>query len=158
MLDRGCRDVAILHGLLPREDYRFHGYRRALAERGLPVREALVVDFEAEDWSDAVGEERTRALLARGTPFDGIFAPGVATAVGAARALHAVGRRVPDDVLVGCMGNAPWRLSPPVPLIVAEQPNVEMGARAVQCLVGILRGTVSQPSRQTLPCTVRCDW
>ena len=74
-------------------------FRHTLQSAGLEFSEARVV---RRDPSIEGGREAMEAVLAAGTPVDGVFAYNDAVAIGALQALALAGLRVPDDVaLVG---------------------------------------------------------
>ncbi len=77
---------------------RVRGYHQALHAAGLPEDPALV--RPAGLWHYDTGAAATRALIASGIPFDGLFALNDTLAIGALRALGEAGVRVPDDVAV----------------------------------------------------------
>jgi DNA-binding LacI/PurR family transcriptional regulator len=77
---------------------RVRGYRQALAAAGVADDAALV--RPAGRWHYDHGAAATRALIASGTQFDGLFALNDSLAIGALRALGEAGMRVPDDVAV----------------------------------------------------------
>jgi DNA-binding LacI/PurR family transcriptional regulator len=77
---------------------RVQGYRRALRARGVPVDQAL--EAPAAEWHRADGAAAVRALLAAGEPPDGLFCFNDLLGLGALRALHEAGLRVPEDVAV----------------------------------------------------------
>lgn len=76
---------------------RHQGYIEALEEAGLAFDPDLVVPahFDVESAEAAVD-----AMIARGVRFDGLVAASDMIALGAIRALHRAGRRVPGDVSV----------------------------------------------------------
>lgn len=77
---------------------RLQGYRQALRAAGLPVDPALEVPAAA--WHRADGAAAVRALLDRGERPDALFCFNDLLALGALRALHEAGLRVPADVAV----------------------------------------------------------
>lgn len=82
--------------LPPRRETAF---RHTLQSGGLAFTEAQVV---RRDPSIEGGRAAMEAVLAAGTPVDGVFAYNDAVAIGALQALAVAGLRVPDDVaLVG---------------------------------------------------------
>ena len=97
-----CRRILCLAG---RENWlitqrRLAGYRRAVAELGLPDDPELVV---FGDFSETAGEELTAKALASSWSFDAVVAFNDYTAIGAVRAIRDAGMRVPDDIaVVGC--------------------------------------------------------
>lgn len=76
---------------------RTEGYRRGLAEAGLPAREDFVVTGDFYRESGFVGMRR---LLARKDPPTAVFAASDEMAVGALLAARAAGLRVPADLAV----------------------------------------------------------
>jgi LacI family transcriptional regulator, repressor for deo operon, udp, cdd, tsx, nupC, and nupG len=130
----GGQDVLGLNQAVPAN--RLGGYRLALTEAGIPVREDWVVDGR---YSFAGGAEAARQLFAdpRDRP-TAIFAASDETAFGAITAMHALGIRVPDDVsVVGIDGHedgVQWGLT-----TVAQFP-AEQGRMAARQLLDELDG------------------
>lgn len=77
---------------------RLRGYRAALREAGIPYDPSLVVP--AHSYHRADGYAATTALMNLDRPPDAVFCFNDLLAVGALRALHEGGRRVPEDVAV----------------------------------------------------------
>jgi DNA-binding LacI/PurR family transcriptional regulator len=102
LLDLGRGRIAVLGAhtgeVIGSAGLRLAGYRTALAEAGVPYDEELIVD--AGPWHRSNGAEAMRKLLARGAPFDAIFALNDELALGALRVLGEHGIRVPGDVAV----------------------------------------------------------
>ncbi|MBD3757695.1 MAG: LacI family DNA-binding transcriptional regulator [Microbacterium sp.] len=103
LIERGCRRVGILGGRIGDPDdigvatLRTRGYREALEAAGLAFDPALVRDAE---YSYEGGSAQAAALLAEVDDLDGLFCATDVIAIGAMRALHEAGRRVPQDVRV----------------------------------------------------------
>ncbi len=81
-------------------DLRLEGYRRALVSKRLPHDERLVQKVSGYHRQD--GLDATLRLLTdtRDDPPDGIFCANDLLALGAMRALHDSGLRIPDDIAV----------------------------------------------------------
>ncbi|MFF5175304.1 LacI family DNA-binding transcriptional regulator [Micromonospora sp. NPDC000089] len=77
---------------------RLAGYAAALADAGLAYDETLVAPAPA--WHRADGAAAMRHLLTSGVRPDAVFCFNDTLALGALRALHEAGLRVPDDVAV----------------------------------------------------------
>ena len=75
---------------------RRDGYRRALADAGLPVDTAL--ERPCASWTPRGGAEAVRRLLNEGVAVDAVFCCTDSLAIGALSALWAAGVRVPQDV------------------------------------------------------------
>jgi DNA-binding LacI/PurR family transcriptional regulator len=146
LLERGCRRVVALgarHSAMA--DLRLQGYRESHAEAGVPVDEDLVV---ATDWFlRPDGLRATASLVGDGVRFDGIFAFNDLLAVGAVRALHEAGLRVPDDVAVAGFDDLE-EVRYTVPTITSVAPDRGwLAEQAVRLLVERLAGDVTAPPR-----------
>jgi LacI family transcriptional regulator len=98
LIASGVRRVGLIHGTA---NHYFTlamqaGYRRALADAGIPYDETLCVGGE---FHIASGYTAMEALIARGRRPDGVFSNDE-MAVGAMKALRDAGLSVPDDVAV----------------------------------------------------------
>ena len=101
VINRGHRDIAFIRGLTgsPSADSRFLGYRQALEKYGIPYREQWVVEG---GWTPKSGLEAAKTLLERNIAFTALVASNDDMAMGAANYLHAMGKRIPQDVsLIG---------------------------------------------------------
>ena len=123
---------------------RIEGYRRALADAGLPQDPDLVVNGVYEE---ASGYRAAEQLLDTGVEFTAIFAAADLMAMGARLALHRRGLAVPEAVsLVGFDDHRLAEYMIP-PLTTVRQPRSEMGAAAVEAVLSVLCGeTLSLPS------------
>jgi DNA-binding LacI/PurR family transcriptional regulator len=127
---------------------RLTGYRQALDEAGLHHDRHLVADTPAFHRADGAAA-MTRLLLGRPLP-DAVFAFNDLLALGALRACHEHGARVPDDVaIVGFDDIDDGRYS--VPSLSTVSPDKEQIAQvAVDMLVDRLGGTTSAPARHVI--------
>ncbi|MHA4816025.1 LacI family DNA-binding transcriptional regulator [Streptomyces aculeolatus] len=102
LLDLGRRRIAFLGARENRAHQPAHlrllGWRAELADRGVPVDEALVAYNEG--WERADGAAAMAGLLDSGQRPDAVFAYNDLIAVGAMRVLSERGLRVPEDVAV----------------------------------------------------------
>jgi DNA-binding LacI/PurR family transcriptional regulator len=107
LADVGCRRVAMI-GAVPGTglDPRAEGFVQGLQEAGLPMVGQLVRSV-AEN-SGTEGERATAELLEDADPPDGLFAATDWVAMGAIRALHHHGLRVPEDVAVMGFDDIPY--------------------------------------------------
>lgn len=135
LVERGRKAIAFLGTIsddAPEFVERWTGYRRALAEAGLEQNEQLQVDAAP---SEEAGRAATLRLLEQGIAFDGIFATSDLVALGAMRALHDAGMRVPEEVsIVGFDDLAAARLAEP-PLTTISQDTRRAGEILVETLV-----------------------
>ena len=152
---RGHRRIA---ALVSRPDdrsisqLRYQGYARALADCGLPLEEELVLCAGSYDIRDAYDAAR-RALNA-GADFTALFAIADNMAIGAMRALHETGRRIPEDCsVIAIDGLTVSEYIHPV-LATLCQPMEEMGRRSVEILLDLVEGRGTQ-RHETLPTALR---
>ena len=135
LIERGRRSIAFLGTVsedAPEFVERWTGYKRALAEAGLSQDDSLVVDAAP---SEEAGRAAALRLLEQGKPFDGIFATSDLVAIGAMRALHEAGKRVPDDVsIVGFDDLAAARMAEPAITTVAQDTRLA-GETLVETLI-----------------------
>lgn len=111
---------------------RGEGYLAALADAGVAADPALVVERTA--YHRTSGADAVTELLARGVDFDAVFCFNDLMALGALRALHDHGLRVPDDVVVaGFDGIEEGRFS--VPSLTTVTPDLPRLAAAAVRLV-----------------------
>ncbi len=139
LIDLGHRRIAYLGDRLGfRSDPdRYAGYRDALAGADSPFDPDLVVhgDGKAEESRLAM----TR-LLALADPPTAVFCYNDVTAIGALRAIHSHGLRVPGDVsVVGFDDLAVASFTEP-PLTTVRQPKELMGRMATEILLRLLTG------------------
>ena len=129
----GCRRIVLLRGPADNEDAaeREAGYRRALADRGLPAAPELLLEGE---FNEAVAEVSITNFVRRAIDFDAIFAADDESAWGAMTALRAAGLRVPEDVAIAGFddGLLSRHLTPA--LTTVHAPIEEAGCRAAEAL------------------------
>ncbi len=104
------------------------GYRRALQEAGIPVRDGLMVEatFRPEG-----GYEATEALLKGPGRPTAIFTNDD-MAIGAMRAIHDHGLRIPDDIALVGYDDIEYSAHTTPPLTTVAVPKQEMGRLAVR--------------------------
>ena len=115
---------------------RVAGYKKALAEFGIPINENLIV--KCDTYEDGVQE--TKKLLEKGIIPDGIFAVNDATAIGAMKAVKKAGYKIPDDVsVVGFTNGLISKMTDPT-LTTIEQQGFLMGTVAAETLLKRISG------------------
>src|SRR5690606_15947615 len=147
LIARGRRRIAFIAARVPWPvvEERHVGYLEAHDDAGLtPPEDAQL--FEAT-WAAHGGWEMTRKLLSLPTPVDAIMCGSDALAVGAKRAVHLAGLRVPDDVAVTGFNDFDFASFAEPPLTTVAVPTYEMGRIAARLLMDRLKG-VPIPSPQ----------
>ena len=131
---------------------RFDGCDAALREAGAAMDRALQVDAESSEES---GEAAARELLARGHPFDAVFAASDLIAIGAMRALVEHGLRIPEDVAVIGFDDIPAaRIATPA-LTTVNQDTTRAGELLVARLVALVEGDPADSERLPTSLVVR---
>jgi DNA-binding LacI/PurR family transcriptional regulator len=146
LLDHGYRSIGHLAGpqkiSVGRE--RLIGFRRAMADRGVPVDETLIVECGFQESGgyaamnlilDRPAEERPQAIVAVNDP----------TAFGAMKAIHERGLKIPGDIAVVGFSDDIRASSMPVPLTTIRQPAYMLGKLAAEKLLAFIDGKSSGP-------------
>lgn len=121
---------------------RYRGLCQAMAAVGIGPDPALQVDaLTAED----AGHAATRTLIARGAPFDAIFAASDLIAIGAMRALAEAGMSVPDDVAIVGFDDIPAASLTTPPLTTIMQDIKGAGQLLVDTLVAQVDDALPPP-------------
>lgn len=131
---------------------RFEGYRRAVEEAGLPLLVSAYDDLDV-----ASGYRSMRNLLEREAVPTGVIAINDQAAIGATKAIHESGRRIPEDVSLIGFDNRDFASYLEPPLTSIRKPKYEMGQEAVNILFeqiadgGPHRGAYPKAKRLLLP-------
>ncbi|MDQ0338711.1 DNA-binding LacI/PurR family transcriptional regulator [Caldalkalibacillus uzonensis] len=133
LLDIGCRKIGHICGpkYIPTAQRRLQGYLHVVEQMEW-FSDSLIVEgnFQLE-----LAKEATLHLLAEHADIDGIFAGNDLMAVGALKAIHQTGRKVPQDIaLIGFDGIFLSKAMEPE-LSTVAQPIYDMGAIATRLLL-----------------------
>ncbi|WP_440902602.1 LacI family DNA-binding transcriptional regulator [Actinosynnema sp.] len=132
---------------------RLAGYREALAQAGLPVREELVA--RVANYHRRDGAEAMAALLALPQPPDAVFCFNDLLATGALRAAAERGARVPEDVaVVGFDNTEEGAFSLPSLTTVAPD-KAAIAREAVELLRRRVAGEADEPREVRAPFALR---
>jgi DNA-binding LacI/PurR family transcriptional regulator len=141
LADKGCRKIAHLRvrpGTTNLAEDRFQGYREALKERQLEQSDRRVV--LVEDFLYESGRSAVKKLIETKVDFDGIVCQSDQQAVAAVNYLSGLGRKVPAEVKLIGVDNAPFCQFAIVPLSSVSQEFRERGREAVKLLARKLAG------------------
>jgi LacI family transcriptional regulator len=124
------------------------GYRRALAEAGLPAEERYVV--RVGSWGlEAGAAAADRILAGTGRP-TALMAIADLLAIGAMRRLRRAGLRIPGDIAVAGIDDSPLAALVDPPLTSVALPARAMGAEAVATLQRAWGDAAPSPIRSVL--------
>ncbi|PKR90640.1 LacI family transcriptional regulator [Pleomorphomonas diazotrophica] len=150
LLDLGHTAIAHISGPVPEvmSVARVAGWRKALAEAGIPPDERLTV---RGDFSLASGEAAVDELFARGLPFSAIFAANDEMAVGAINRLRARGASVPGDISVVGFDDTIFAVACNPPLTTVRQPQREIGVEVMRLMIERLEGRLAPDATVVMP-------
>ena len=156
LMRMGYRRVATItgpHNMIAGHD-RLEGYLEALRQRGIAPDPNLIVEG---DFTDAGGYTAMQRLLSQagrgesGHAIDAVFVASDAMAVGALRALHDAGKRVPEDIALAGYDDLPFAANTDPPLTTVRQSIYRTGAVAAETLFDIVEHPSTSPRRVILP-------
>ena len=132
----GHRDFVIVGGDRKNSDtsrLRYEGCMQAFENHGIRFDEER--DYQSARYSCQDGYEATQKLIANGRQFTALFAAADVIAIGAIRALHNNGLRVPKDVSVMGFDGLPLSSFLVPQLSTVAQSAKEMARRGVEMLI-----------------------
>lgn len=135
LIKSGCKKIMHLSGQpIPKSTFdRLNGYKKALRKNGFTFDEDLVYSCSKHAYEEGI--EFTDKALRDHPDIDGIFAITDLLAAGSIASLRKHNKKIPEDVSV--MGFSNWQLSHIISpsLSTVEQPNFEMGRKAISILL-----------------------
>jgi LacI family transcriptional regulator len=137
LLEQGCKRIVYIGGDLGRNVYadRLKGYKQALAEKGIPFDESLVI---INNLNEQAGVDAAQQVLSMANRPDGIFAANDTSAVACIGHLKQAGIRVPHDIAVAGFNNDPISRVIEPNLTTIHYPGLEMGEIAATTLINYL--------------------
>ncbi len=153
LIDAGCSCIAHIRGpqQLASASARERGWRKAITLRELRLSDEYVVSAGgASELAAQGGYLAAGKLLALRPRPDGIFCFNDSVAIGAMKAIHDTGLSIPDDVAVVGSGNLRHSDFLPVPLSTIDQHSLEIGERAGDVVLRMIRAKRNPPARTVL--------
>lgn len=151
LLDRGYRRIAHIAGPpVVHARRREHGYRAAMAERGVRPHKDWVV---RGGFMESDGYRAMTRLLALKPRVEAVFATNDPAAIGAMKAIWEAGLRVPEDVAVVGAGDIAHGDLLRVPLTTVSWSRQEEGRQAAELLLRRVQSSppAAQPQRVVIP-------
>ncbi len=151
LIAHGHEKIAVISGEREISDvgrFRYEGSMEALRAHQIPIDDAM--ELSVFGFSYQCGYEAARTLVEQGKKFTALFAAADVMAIGAIRALHEKGLRVPEDVSVmGFDGLDTGSFLVPQ-LSTVAQPVSQIARRSVELLIAQIEGKC-QGVHETLP-------
>ncbi len=139
LLSLGHERIGLITGRpdLQSAQLREAGYRQALADAGREVDPSLILPG---GYDPDVARESAKALLSSPDRPTAVLSANDISAIAVMGVAHDLGLSVPDDLSVAGFDNVPESAMSNPPLTTVEQPIREMGRRAVEMLIALIRG------------------
>jgi len=149
LLDLGHTRIAMLTGRpdLQSAQLRERGYRDALAAAHAGIDEDLI---RLGAYDAAISAKSARELLTADQRPTAIFAANDISAIATLAVAAELGLRVPEDLSVVGFDNIPESALGRPPLTTVDQPIREMGRRAIELLIRLIRGEPAAETHVTL--------
>lgn len=151
LINLGHKKIAYIgRGLLHAHpaSQRLRGYKKALADSGIPFNENLVVSTITDQGKIEEGYQTTSKLIALKEKPTAIFAFNDLIAIGCMKALKENGVRVPEDMAV--VGFDDIEIAPflEIPLTTVRIPQYEIGKTAAMILFEKINGSNEEKCRR----------
>lgn len=146
----GHRDIALFtmpYGKVSPRAERVEGFRQALSDRGLPIRNDWIIEADAQ--KQAVLPVLT-ALLERSERPTALVGANNLMTMALIKALKKLGKRLPDDIAVIGFDDWEWAELIDPPITVVSQPTYRMGEEAASILIRRIRGKKSHKLKMKL--------
>ncbi len=144
LISLGHQRIAIIAGKLPLStgSDRVEGYRKAMQEAHLPIREEY---FQRGDFSLESGNQCGLQLMRLPDPPTAIFSCNNKMTLGLMRSLADLAVPCPEKISVVSFDDFEWAANFSPRLTTIAQPTYEIGRQAMQMLLRIIRSAKDQP-------------
>lgn len=150
LIEMGHKEIAFL-GASPEFIVtldRLKGYKKALADHNIPVKNELIVEGK---FVDDTGYGLMKELLDKGIMPTGVIACDDLLAFGAINLLNERGFKVPDDIAVSGMNNVPLDEYFNPPLTSVDVNAFSLGAKAFDLLIANIDSEYKSIDRAMVP-------
>ncbi len=134
LVDLGHRRIAMIAGkfsISDRSFHRWHGYKKCLADHGIPYDSSLLVQTE---YSLTGGRECLKTIMASDPPPTAVFCSNDYLAIGAMKGARELGASIPHDLSIIGFDDIPIASYVSPGLTTIRQPAYEMGKIGAQIL------------------------
>ncbi|GLS90805.1 LacI family transcriptional regulator [Psychromonas marina] len=147
LLQKGHRDIACISLSLQSQtgQLRQQAYQQTLIEAGIEINPALLVEGDSQL---GTGYQCCQKLIESGSPFSAIFACNDDMAIGAIKALHDAGIKVPEQCAVIGIDNEPLGQYIEPQLSSVELPIKAITHAAMQMALALAKGEATSTGTQ----------
>ena len=134
LISQGHREIGIVTGSLFLETARerLQGYRKALEEAGVQVKQDLICEG---NFREEAGYQLTRKILARTDRPSALFVSNSLMSIGALRAIEELGLRCPEDIALATFDDSPLTEVFRPHLTAVSQPAFSIGYAGAELLI-----------------------
>ena len=152
LISRGHERIAFVASSepWPMIEQRLLGYRDALILAGLEPYELF-----RGDWTAAAGAEHAQTVMSVAKPPTAIMCSNDLLAIGAIRALHGRGLRIPEDIAVTGFDDFDFAELVVPALTTVRVPGYELGSTAAELLMTIIEGSEPTERRVIVPVAIQ---
>jgi len=152
IINLGHENIAFIGGDLehPSIRDRYHGYKIALEQKNIRLKNDLVVVSENATSRES-GYHAAKSLHESGVKFSAVFACNDAMAIGAMIYFKDVGIIIPKDLSIVGFDNIEGDLYQDPPLSTMSVPKIDMGQEALQLIVQMLSKKIKQHKKILIP-------
>ena len=136
----GAQDVSISNA-------RLQGYKDALLQNGLHIDTNFI---EFGGFHEQNGYEGIKKILERNKNIDAVFAVNDPNALGAYEYIKEIALKIPEDIAVVGFSNNPMASFVTPSLTTINQPSFEMGKKAAELLIEMIKNHKSNNQRKTI--------
>ena len=155
LINSGHKKIAMISGSANDKEsglYRIQGYKQALNDNTLEVRDELIVEGNFKLKS---GIKVMEEILRRDNSITAVFAASDEMGVGAIKAIKKAGLKVPEDISVIGFDNNIISLASDPELSTISQPEEELGRRSMEMLYKVINGEYLEHKKIYLPCELK---
>lgn len=151
LIANGHRRIAMISGTLqdPSNGYaRYHGYKRAIEEAGIPYDESLV---RTGNYRYESGVEAVKYFLELPERPTAVFAATDEMAIGAIHSIQDAGLKVPENISVISVDNSRMASMVRPQLTTVAQPMYDIGAVSMRLLTKLMKKEAVEQAKVILP-------
>ena len=155
LINSGHKKIAMISGNANDKEsglYRINGYKKALSDNNLKIREELIVEGNFKLQSGISSMEK---ILNRDSSITAVFAASDEMGVGAIKAIKKAGLRVPEDISVIGFDNNIISLASDPELSTISQPEEELGWKSMEMLYRVINGEKLEQKKIYLDCELK---
>ncbi|OCL26037.1 hypothetical protein U472_08440 [Orenia metallireducens] len=151
LLDLGHKEIGLISGELIEDGVdmeRFKGYKRALLERNLPIKEENICNVGV---SMEGGYHGVEELLKQNQQLTAIFSTADIMSMGIYKKLNELKFKIPEDISIVSFDNFPYTEFLHPSLSTVSQPVFLKGRQAAEVLIDLIAGDRVDNQTLTLP-------